>query len=98
MVQQITLHEDSFNSIVEQFEKGETATIGTPNLNGFHLGDTLRIFEVKNGYNIYDRNHRAAVAEGKMQNYTGRELRCFVKACYVPDEGKGYGVILKKEA
>ncbi|MBQ9340027.1 MAG: hypothetical protein IJS13_06825 [Paludibacteraceae bacterium] len=93
MVQQITLHEDAFNSIKEQFDKGETATIATRSLQGFHLGDTIRIFEIKNGYDISNVKHRAA----KKSPYTGREMRCFVKACYVPDEGKGYGIVLKKE-
>lgn len=98
MVQNITFHEDAFKGILDQFEKGDTATIGTKDLRGFHLGDTLRIFEIKNGYDITNPAHRAAVADKKMSNYTGREIRCFVKACYVPDDGKGYGVILKKES
>ena len=97
MVQNITFHEASFNNILEQFEKDGSATIGTKSLQGFHLGDTLRIFEIKNGYNIADVKNRIAVAEGKAQNYTGREVRCFVKACYVPDDKKGYAVVLKKE-
>lgn len=97
MVQNITFHEDAFNNLLEQFEKGESATIGTKDLRGFHLGDTLRVFEIKNGYDITNPSHRAAVADGKMQNYTGRELRCFVKACYVLDDKSGYGVVLKKE-
>ncbi len=97
MVQNITFHEDTFNNLLEQFEKGETATIATKNLHGFHLGDTIRIFEIKNGYDITNVKHRAAVAEGKAQNYTGRELRTFVKACYVLDDKSGYGVVLKKE-
>lgn len=96
MVQNITFHEDAFNNLLEQFEKDKSATIGTKDLRGFHLGDTLRIFEIKNGYDITNIKHREAVAEGKKQ-YTGRELRCFVKACFIPDEGKGYGVVLKKE-
>lgn len=97
MVQNINFHEDSFNSILKQFEEGDTATILAPSLKGFHLGDTLRIFEIKNGYDITNRAHRIAVSEGKMKQYTGRELRCFVKACFIPDNDKGYGVVLKKE-
>lgn len=94
MVQQITLHEDAFTKIKAQFEKGDTATIVTLHLQGFHLGDTLRIFEIVNGYDINNPIHREATKE--KSQYTGRELRCMVKACFVPDEGKGYGVILKK--
>lgn len=97
MVQNITLHEDAYNSVIEQFKKGETATIGTKSLQGFHLGDTLRIFEITNGYDITNPQHRAAVADGKMQNYTGREVRCMVKACFITDDMSGYGVILKEE-
>ena len=97
MVQNMNLHEDAFNSVLEQFKDGGSATIGTKSLQGFHLGDTLRIFEIKNDYDITNPNHRAAVADGKMQNYTGRDVRCMVKACYIADDKKSYGVVLKEE-
>lgn len=97
MVQNLNFHEDAFNNLLEQFEKGESASFAVKDLRGIRLGDTLRIFEIKNGYDITNPNHRAAVADGKMQNYTGRELRCFIKGCYVLDDKKGYGVVLIKE-
>lgn len=91
-MQNISFYETTYNSLVEQLNKDGKATLITPKITGLRLGETVHLFEVKNGYDPTNVEHRAA----KKTPYTGRDMRCYVKALFINDDKKTYGVIFLK--